>query len=561
MSSPDHVLEDVLPHGARVLFCGTAAGTVSARLGAPYAGPGNAFWPTLHDVGLLAAPLAPAAFREAADAGIALTDLDKTQSGSDAQIGSTGFDRGAVASKVAGCGATIVAFTSKTAGAEALGRPVGYGPQPERFGGAEAWVLPSPSGRARRFWDAGPWRDVAARVRALAPTVLCAPDKLRGALDAAGAAAALADGVRDAGGWPVELPVADGGEGTLDAFLAGGRATAVTVRARDARGRWIDARIGVLGDDGSAGFPESAPSGSSSSTTSTGTGGPVGATVLVEAAEAIALAAIPEDERDVGRASSAGVGDLILAALDHGATRILVAVGGSASVDGGAGMLRALGVDAPADGAGLLADPDGADPALPGLDPRLAGVALELLHDVDAPLCGPGGAARRFGPQKGATPEEAEAYDGALARWAAALQVDPDVPGSGAAGGLGLALMAIGAVARPGAEAVLDLVGFAPLAAHADLVITAEGSVDASTLQGKTVDAVVRGAVAAGTPVAVLGGRVEADAAASLQERGAREVRALGPTDRPLHEALSAAAGELRATAASQVRELGDRRG
>lgn len=638
-TSPDgHVLEDVLPRGARVLFCGTAAGTVSARVGAPYAGPGNAFWPTLHEVGLLPVPLMPTDFRGAAAHGIALTDLDKGQSGSDAQIGRDGFDAAAAAAKVAACGAKVVAFTSKTAGSTALGRPVEYGRQPGPFGGAEAWVLPSPSGRARRFWDLAPWAALAGRLRERAPVVLCAPDKLRGALDGAGAAEALAAGVRDAGGWPVLLPVADGGEGTIDAVLAAGRGRAVEVRARDAHGRETGARVVVLGgagrgaDGGGAGegglgnaggVPDAernAPHGNrpapgsasrspaerplarrdrSASTSSWGAGArrsasdpfrsvrstpgeaasPVSArsrprevapgtprahqphvpdptpadprpTILVEAAEAIALAAVPEAERDVGRASSAGVGDLVRAALDLGAGRILVAVGGSASVDGGAGMLRALGVDAPAGGDGLLADPASVDPALPGLDPRLAGVALELLHDVDAPLCGPDGAARRFGPQKGATPAEVEALDAALERWAAVLEQDPDRPGSGAAGGLGLALMALGAEPRPGAGAVLDLVGFDAAAAHADLVLTAEGSVDASTLQGKAVEAVVRRAVAADTPCVVFGGRVEDAVAAGLRDRGAAEVEALGDPGRPLREALAATPCDLRNAAA-----------
>jgi glycerate kinase len=522
-----HVLDDVLPAGARVLFCGTAAGAVAARLGAPYAGPGNRFWPTLHGAGLLPAPLEPLAFREAARYGIALTDLNKADSGSDAEIGTAGFDVAAVARKVAACGAHVVAFTSKTAGATALGRPVDYGPQAERFGGAEAWVLPSPSGRARRFWDVAPWRALAARVDALVPVVLCAPDKLRGAVDAAGAADALARGVARAGGWPLGLPVADGGEGTLDAFLAGGRATAVAVRARDAYGATIGARIATL--DG---------------------GDPGGGTVLVEAAEAIALAAVPGHARAVGRASSAGVGDLVRAALDGGAARILVAVGGTASVDGGAGFLRALGADAPEDGAGLLRDPRG---DLTGVDPRLAAAEIELLYDVDAPLCGPDGAAHRFGPQKGATSDEVPAYDAALGAWARSLGVDPDLPGSGAAGGLGLALRAVGATARPGAEAVLDLVGLDALAGWSSLVLTAEGSVDASTLQGKTVDAVVRRSVAAGTPVVVLGGRVEDAAAVELRSRGAAAVTPLGPPGRPLDEALAAAAAELEDRAAEAV--------
>jgi glycerate kinase len=607
------VLEDVLPSGARVLFCGTAAGTVSAAVGAPYAGPGNAFWPTLHAVGLLPWPLDATAFRDAARFGIALTDLDKERSGSDAEIGTSGFDPAAVAVKARACGARIVAFTSKTAGTAALGtrtrepratersdrprahdagtedRAVGpvaagprsYGPQPERLAGAEVWILPSPSGRARRYWDAGPWAALARRAAELAPVVLCAPDKLRGAADAEGAAEALAAGVRDAGGWPVTLPVADGGEGTLEAFVAGGHARPVAVRSRNAHGRRTDARIAVLrrvgaGTAGAAGDgvpagvedpagaedPEGvvdpggdrvAASGHDTAIEDAAGGEGSGPTVLVEAAEAIALAAIPEDERRVGRASSAGVGDLLLAALDLDPGRILVTVGGSASVDGGAGFLRALGVDAPADGDALLAAPTAVDPTLPGLDPRLRGVALELLHDVDAPLCGPDGAARRFGPQKGATADEVDAYDAALARWAAALEVDPDLPGSGAAGGLGLALRAIGATARPGADAVLDLVGFDALAAHADLVLTAEGSVDASTLQGKTVDAVVRHSRGAGTPVVVVGGRVEDGAASALRERGARSVEALGPEDRPLAEALAAAPAELRAAARRAV--------
>lgn len=393
------------------------------------------------------------------------------------------------------------------------------------------------------------------------PVVLCAPDKLRGAVDAAGAARALASGVRDAGGRPLELPVADGGEGTLDAVLDGGHARPVGVRVRDAHGRTIDARIGVLTQDAGTAGSTSGPTpagdraAGGDAADRDATAG-VRPTVLVEAAEAIALAAIPEDERDVGRASSAGVGDLVRAALDLDPARILVTVGGTASVDGGAGLLSTLGVDAPADGAALLADPTAVDPALPGLDPRLADVALVLLHDVDAPLCGPLGAARVFGPQKGASPAEVDAYDGALGRWAATLGADPDAPGSGAAGGLGLALLAIGATARPGAAAVLDLVGFDALAAGADLVLTAEGSVDASTLQGKTVDAVVRRAARLGVPVAVLGGRVDPDVADALRARGATTVEALGPAARTLGSALVAAATDLRTAAARATSAL-----
>ena len=368
--------------------------------------------------------------------------------------------------------------------------------------------------------------------------VLCAPDKLRGALDAAGAAAALAAGARGAGAEAVELPIADGGEGTLDAFRDG--ATLHAVAVHDALGRPRTGRIAQLDD----------------------------ATFLVEAAEAVPLHGLAEHERDVLRASSYGAGELIAAALDRGARRLLVAVGGTATMDGGAGMLRALGARCATDGAGLLAD-QSLD--LSGLDPRLAGgaagargadegpgphaaaVAIELLVDVAAPLTGPDGAAHRFGPQKGATAEQVEALDAAHARWAQALGIDPATPGAGAAGGLGAALQALGARTVAGADTVLDLKRFDALLAGCDVCLTAEGSVDASTLQGKAVAAVVARCAAAGVPVVVLGGRVEPEAAAELRRRGARDVRAIGPAGRPLAEALAAAAGELEAAARAAV--------
>nr|WP_281381546.1 glycerate kinase [Conexibacter arvalis] len=352
---------------------------------------------------------------------------------------------------------------------------------------------------------------------------MCAPDKLRGALDAAEAAAALAAGARAAGAAAVELPIADGGEGTLDAFRDG--ATLHRVAVHDALGRPREGRIAKLDDVG---------------------------TFLVEAAEAVPLHGLAEHERDVERASSRGVGELIAAALDRGARRLLVAVGGTATMDGGAGMLRALGGRCANDGAGLLADPS---VDLSGVDPRLAQVELELLVDVAAPLTGPDGAARRFGPQKGATGAQVDALDTAHGRWAEALGIDPATPGAGAAGGLGAALQALGARTVAGADAVLDLKRFDALLAGCDLCLAAEGSVDPSTLQGKAVAAVVARCARAGVPVVVLGGRVEAEAAAELRRRGARDVRAIGPADRPLAAALAAAGEELEAAARAAVAE------
>lgn len=366
--------------------------------------------------------------------------------------------------------------------------------------------------------------------------VLCAPDKLRGALDAAGAAAALAAGARAAGAAAVELPIADGGEGTLDAFRSG--ATIFTVPVRDALGRPRQARLARL-DGAPAELGETAPA-------PPGDGG----TFLVEAAEAVPLHGLAEHERDVLRASSWGVGELIAAALDRGASRLLVAVGGTATMDGGAGMLAALGAACAHEGAGLLTDPS---VDLNGLDRRVREVEIELLVDVAAPLTGPDGAARRFGPQKGATPQQVDALDAAHGRWAAALGIDPAAPGAGAAGGLGAALQALGARTVAGADAVLDLKRFDTLLADADLVLTAEGSVDASTLQGKAVAAVVARCAARGVPVVVLGGRVEREAAAELRRRGARDVRQLGPADRPLADALAAAGAELQAAARAAV--------
>ena len=221
--------------------------------------------------------------------------------------------------------------------------------------------------------------------------VVCAPDKLRGALDAQAAAAALARGARRSGAETCELPLGDGGEGTLDALVASGHARVERVTVRDPLRRPVSARLGLLGDG----------------------------SFLVEAAEAVGHARLAAGERDPLGATSAGVGDLLRAALDLGAQRVLVALGGTVTVDGGLGLLGALGA-LPDDQAGrsLLADPT---PRRDGLDPRLAGVELVALHDVDVPLSGLDGAARLFGPQKGLRAADVPVIDDALARLGARL--------------------------------------------------------------------------------------------------------------------------------------------
>jgi glycerate kinase len=345
--------------------------------------------------------------------------------------------------------------------------------------------------------------------------VVCAPDKLRGALDAGTAAAALARGARRSGAETRELPLGDGGEGTLDALVASGHATLETLTVRDPLGRPVLARLGRLDDE----------------------------SYLVEAAEAVGHARLGAGEKDPRRATSAGVGDLLRGALDRGARRVLVALGGTVTVDGGLGLLGALGALPDVQrGSSLLGEPV---PDRAGLDARLARVELVALHDVDVPLSGPDGAAWLFGPQKGLQGTDLGLFDRALARLGARLGGDVATrPGAGAAGGLGAALYWLGATGRPGAEAIASLVGLDSALRGAGLCLTAEGAVDRQSARGKTVAAVAHACARADVPCVVLGGRVEREGAVLLERLGARVI-ALGPVERPLAEALAATAADL----------------
>jgi glycerate 2-kinase len=319
--------------------------------------------------------------------------------------------------------------------------------------------------------------------------VVVAPDKFKGSLTAAAAAAALARGIgRVRPDLPVhEVPVADGGDGTVAAALAAGfRPLTATVTGP--------------------------------------TGEPVGATIalrddlaVVEAAMAGGLAQLPAGLAPL-TASSYGVGELLRAAIDAGARTIVLGVGGSASTDGGAGMVQALGgrvldaagVSLPPGGAALL---DVATVDLSGVD--LYGANVILASDVDNPLLGPDGAAAVFGPQKGADPEQVGLLDKALGVWSGC--VDPalaDAPGAGAAGGIGFAALAVlGATRRSGIDLLLDLIGFAAHLPGAALVITGEGSLDEQSLHGKAPIGVVDAAVRAGIRAIAVAGRCQLDAA------------------------------------------------
>jgi glycerate kinase len=326
--------------------------------------------------------------------------------------------------------------------------------------------------------------------------ILVAPDKFRGTLTGAEAARAIASGWRRArpDDEIEEVPLADGGEGTLD----------VLVQAFNGRRRTATV-TGPLGDPTEADYgliPRE--------------GGPLG---VVEMSRASGLRLLPEDRRDVTRATTRGTGELILAAA-RTSSEILVSIGGSATNDGGAGMAQALGVRL-LDGAGGDLAPGGAallDLAAidaGGLDPDVARARILVACDVDNPLTGPEGASAVYGPQKGATPEDVALLDRALGRLADVLLRDlgadvRELPGAGAAGGLGAGLVAfLGAELRPGVDVVMDAVGFSGRLAGADLVVTGEGRLDVQSLHGKVPAGVVRRARAAGTPVMILCGRAE----------------------------------------------------
>ena len=328
-------------------------------------------------------------------------------------------------------------------------------------------------------------------------TVLIAPDSFKGSLTSVAVARALADG------WGrarpddsiVLCPLADGGEGTLEAVAAAGgwewrEAAVADPLGRPVRARWL--------------------------------GTAEGRRAVIEMAEASGLSRVADPDRDAVAATSAGTGELIRAALDAGARSIVLGIGGSATTDGGAGLLRALGGDV---------DRDLARADLASLDPRLAGVDLAVACDVSNPLLGPTGAAAVYGPQMGASPADVADLDRRLATFADALEAASgshvrDAPGAGAAGGVGFGLLAIGDrlhafAMRPGVDLVMEATDFDARLAGADLVITGEGRIDAQTAFGKTALGVARRAAAAGVPCIAVGGGVEPEGIDALAALGA----------------------------------------
>ena len=350
--------------------------------------------------------------------------------------------------------------------------------------------------------------------------VLIAPDSFKGSLTSVEVAQAIAIGwLRARPGDEVSLaPLADGGEGTLVAVEASGGWQWREADAADPLGRPIRARW-LARDDGRAAF--------------------------VEMATASGLSLVDAGERDAAAATSRGTGDVLRAVLDHGIRDIALGIGGSATTDGGAGILRALGARVSDD----LASVD-----LGGLDQRLAEATLRIACDVSNPLLGERGAAAVYGPQKGATPADVPILDARLEHYADALEAatgrtERTTPGAGAAGGVGFGLLCLsGHVARlvlePGVDLVMAEAGFDEKLADADLVITGEGRIDEQTAFGKTALGVARRAGAAGKPCIAVGGGVTAGGIAALAAVGAIAVPV---TERPqsVEEAMTAGTAPL----------------
>jgi glycerate kinase len=369
--------------------------------------------------------------------------------------------------------------------------------------------------------------------------IVIAPDSFKDSLSAQGVADAIALGLAEV--WPdaqlIKCPMADGGEGTVESILAACEGQLRRTTVRGPLGAKVDAAWGWL---------------------------PHNHTAIIEMAEASGLQLVAPGKRDACTSSTFGTGELIRAALDAGAQRVILAIGGSATNDGGAGAMQALGVKL-LDTQGQTLAPGGLALAqlahidLSEIDPRLNEVQFDIAADVNNPLCGPHGASAIFGPQKGASPEQVQQLDAALGHFARlcaqALGKDvKDEPGSGAAGGLGFAAKAfLKAQFKAGVEVVAELVGLAEAVKGADLVITGEGRFDAQTLRGKTPFGVARIAREQGVPVIVIAGTL-GEGYQDLYEHGIDAAFALASGPMTLEQACAEAPRLLRDRASDIAR-------
>lgn len=333
--------------------------------------------------------------------------------------------------------------------------------------------------------------------------IVIAPDSFKESLSAFQAARAIEKGFRDV--FPeveyVLIPMADGGEGTVQSLVDATGGTVIEKRVTGPLGEPVDAFFGLLGD---------------------------GKTAVIEMAAASGLHLVPNEKRNPLLTTTRGTGELIRAALDKGVEHLIIGVGGSATNDGGAGMIQALGgrlLDQKrqeiAPGGGHLSELVEID--LSSLDSRLKKVKIDVACDVDNPLTGPNGASAVFGPQKGATPEMVRQLDENLSRFADVVEQTLEkpirhVPGAGAAGGLGAGLLAfLDAELKRGVEIVLEAVQFQERIKDASLVITGEGRIDGQTVSGKTPIGVAKAAKQYGIPVIGIAGSLSEDSDIVLQ--------------------------------------------
>ncbi|EJH4502980.1 glycerate kinase [Cronobacter sakazakii] len=364
--------------------------------------------------------------------------------------------------------------------------------------------------------------------------IVIAPDSFKESLSAMDVAKAIEAGFREI--YPqahyVCVPMADGGEGTVEAMVAATGGQIITTPVTAPLGNKVDGFFGLLGD---------------------------GETAVVEMAAASGLHLVPTAQRDPRITTSYGTGELILAALERGVKAIIIGIGGSATNDGGAGMMQALGARF-LDGEGCELAPGGAALArlerldLSALDPRLAQVSVTAACDVDNPLCGEKGASAVFGPQKGATPAMVTELDAALRRFGEQLEAATgkaiiNAPGAGAAGGMGAALLGmLNAELRPGIEIVIESLGLAQAVRDADLVITGEGRLDSQSIHGKTPVGVARVAKQFQRPVVAIAGSLTPDYQI-VHEHGIDAAFSVIDRIVTLQEALDDAARNLRVTA------------
>lgn len=364
--------------------------------------------------------------------------------------------------------------------------------------------------------------------------IIIAPDSYKESLTAMEVATAIEIGFRQR--MPtaeyIKLPMADGGEGTVQSLIDATNGTIIQHAVTGPLGEQVPSFFGIMGD---------------------------GKTAVIEMAAASGLHLVTPEQRNPLLTTSYGTGELILAALDHGVEHIIVGIGGSATNDGGIGMAQALGVQ--------LRDSNGQPLGFGGqalaqlatidishIDPRLATIKLEVACDVDNPLCGPKGASQVFGPQKGATPAMVVELDKNLAHYAAIMHRDlaidiKHMAGAGAAGGMGAALLGLfNAQLRSGIEIVIDAVNLETIVKDADLVITGEGRIDSQTIHGKTPIGVARTAKKFNKPVIGIAGCLSQDCGV-VHQHGIDAVFSIVPAAMNLEQAFKDAAINVELTA------------